>query len=71
MGIRIPEPEITLNILNNKIALDRECWGCGIDIHADGNGECEICSGIGRVPTEAGEAIISLMQRYKNTLGVL
>lgn len=66
---------IVMTILNNKVALDNECWNCDggrcVRHNNDGlwtNGVCDICKGIGYELTEAGEAIIQLINRHKGSV---
>lgn len=62
--------EITMDILNNKINLDRECWCCEggrkevSDNYKNSNGDCEWCDGTGYILTSVGEAILKLMLRH-------
>lgn len=62
--------EIYVEILNNKVYLDRECWNCvkgqplKDDTFFDEFGVCEICKGVGFELTESGQAIIDLMKRH-------
>lgn len=61
---------IELDILNNTIYLDQECWVCegGTREPLEGWGEtdstCENCHGTGFELTHAGEAIMDLIRRH-------
>ncbi len=68
---------IIMTILNNKVALDKLCWCCEggkVDPskpkHVNAapfftDGVCDMCKGTGYELTEAGEAIIQLINRHR------
>lgn len=68
---------IIMTILNNKVVLDKICWCCEggkVDPNKPEytnaasfftDGVCNICEGTGYELTEAGEAIIQLVNRHK------
>ena len=55
---------ITMEILNNRVDLEDECWACGMDMYKDDKGRCEMCNGTGFTPTDTGRAILALMERH-------
>ncbi len=63
------EEEITINILNNNINLDVECWKCYREsgkkkFQINPNPDCNICEGKGFILTATGEAIVDLVKRH-------
>jgi hypothetical protein len=73
MDIRSP---IEIEVLNNKVYLDTNCWSCNTSSWkrstptntglVDENGVCTICGGIGYIPTETGKSILNLIERHIN-----
>jgi len=63
------DDEIKINVLNNEIFFDRECWSCDkgrkepeyID---EGTGKCEECNGTGFVLTDTGRSILDFIKRH-------
>ena len=59
---------IEIKILNNKVALDQECWACDCCSKEpewkDSDGNCDYCHGDGFQLTDAGRAIIDLVNRH-------
>ena len=64
------EDIIWINILNNPVDLDRECWCCDKGQKTpeanflNKNGICTECKGKGFMLTEEGEAIMDLIKRH-------
>ena len=60
--------EIKIDILNNDVSLDTECWSCDRNRKTPefkkDDGTCEQCNGIGYTLTNVGEAIIKLVKRH-------
>ena len=61
--------EIEIEILNNTLRLDYECWNCDCGktepVYKDDNGNCAQCKGTGYILTDLGRGILSLVNRYK------
>ncbi len=62
---------ITTIILKNEVALDKKCWNCDggrcVMHNNDGlwtDGVCDICKDSGHILTEAGQAVIDLVERH-------
>ncbi len=62
---------IEIEILNNAIPLDKECWCCNKgqttpkeNFFLDNNGACTECKGKGFILTEEGKAIMNLIKRH-------
>ena len=56
--------KLKIEVLNNDLFLDYECMNCDNPQFQDENGICEICNGIGMVPSENGRAILEFINRY-------
>ena len=55
---------IIMEVMNNEIALDEKCWACDLEwMKVDGL-TCGVCKGTGFEPTDAGRAIIALVERH-------
>ena len=59
------ERPIEITILNNNVELDELCY-CTNNVHMEPDEDCDNCEGTGLVPTEEGEAILKLVNRYLN-----
>ena len=61
-------PPISIDILNNNVKLENECWCCSDTekepMYKNDDGTCEKCGGTKFVLTDAGEAIINLVKRH-------
>jgi len=68
--------EITISILNNKVALDQECWACDCkskkpdEMFRRKDGTCSQCNDTGYQLTDAGTAIMDLVKRHSKKLGL-
>lgn len=62
--------EIKIEVLNNTVFLDRECWSCDggredpDPSFLDEDGKCESCKGTGFAPTETGKEILYFIKRH-------
>ena len=68
--------EIIMEVLNNDVPLDKECWVCAGGIvdpkkpeHVNvanffTDGVCDMCNGVGYKLTDAGQAVMDLVKRH-------
>lgn len=55
---------IKIEILNNEIYLDKECWACKHEELKDEKGVCRQCNGTGYSLTNTGQAFLNLIKRH-------
>ena len=57
------EQEISIEILNNRVYLDQDCWHCG-GWEPEERKDCEYCRGTAFLPTEVGNEILAFLYRH-------
>lgn len=65
----MPSEPITVNILNNEVRLDNDCWACKYTSYRNKHDVCEMCKGRGYVLTDVGRAIMDLVARHGDPRG--